>query len=117
MPDTFWTLLHDRAHWEFEIFLIFLFDIVLAGLWQFFVRLRRKPPLVAMKTPEGVCDGCGGTVRHLIESGIRWCLGCGDIRGAPSVNAMISTDAESGQKPAKNHANPRDPDLTSDYKF
>lgn len=24
--ETFWTLLHDTAHWEFEIFLMILFD-------------------------------------------------------------------------------------------
>jgi hypothetical protein len=24
--ETFWTLLHDPAHWEFEIFLIVIFD-------------------------------------------------------------------------------------------
>lgn len=34
--DTFWTLLHDTAHWEFELFLIFLFDIVVGVLvWPF----------------------------------------------------------------------------------
>ena len=25
-PETFWTLLHDKGHWEFEIFLMLLFD-------------------------------------------------------------------------------------------
>ena len=29
MNETFWTLLKDSAHWEFELFLIFLFDVVL----------------------------------------------------------------------------------------
>ena len=24
--ETFWTLLHDSAHWEFELFLIAIFD-------------------------------------------------------------------------------------------
>ena len=34
--ETFWTLLHDGAHWEFELFLIFIFDILLgAMLWPF----------------------------------------------------------------------------------
>ena len=27
--ETFWTLLKDSAHWEFELFLMFLFDVVL----------------------------------------------------------------------------------------
>lgn len=31
-PETFWTLLQDKAHWEFEIFLMILFDLVLGGL-------------------------------------------------------------------------------------
>lgn len=37
--ETFWTLLHDAAHWEFEIFLMILFDGIIFGLvW----RLIRK---------------------------------------------------------------------------
>jgi hypothetical protein len=31
-PETFWTLLHDIAHWEFEIFLMVLFDGIIGGL-------------------------------------------------------------------------------------
>lgn len=32
--ETFWTLLQDAAHWEFELFLIFIFDVVIgAVLW------------------------------------------------------------------------------------
>ena len=27
--ETFWTLLRDLPHWEFEIFLIFIFDVLL----------------------------------------------------------------------------------------
>lgn len=30
--ETFWTLLRDVAHWEFEIFLILLIDGLLMGL-------------------------------------------------------------------------------------
>lgn len=30
--ETFWTLLKDAAHWEFELFLMFLFDVVLGIL-------------------------------------------------------------------------------------
>lgn len=29
MNETFFGLLKDRAHWEFELFLMFLFDVVL----------------------------------------------------------------------------------------
>lgn len=31
-PETFWTLLHDSAHWEFEIFLMVIFDGVIGYL-------------------------------------------------------------------------------------
>lgn len=34
--DTFWTLLHDWPHWEFELFLMLLFDGVIGALaWPF----------------------------------------------------------------------------------
>src|ERR1700692_4108248 len=36
MNETFWTLLRNQAHWEFEIFLMLLFDGVIAGVcWPF----------------------------------------------------------------------------------
>jgi len=36
MQETFWTLLHDAAHWEFEVFLMVVFDgVVGALLWPF----------------------------------------------------------------------------------
>jgi len=36
-PETFWTLLHDKAHWEFEGFLMLLFDVIIGAiLWPFF---------------------------------------------------------------------------------
>jgi len=38
-PETFWTLLHDAAHWEFEIFLMLLFDGLLGCIiWPFIRR-------------------------------------------------------------------------------
>jgi hypothetical protein len=30
--ETFWTLLRDLPHWEFELFLIFIFDILIGAL-------------------------------------------------------------------------------------
>ncbi|MBX4189491.1 hypothetical protein KW785_02760 [Candidatus Parcubacteria bacterium] len=27
--ETFWTLLKDLPHWEFELFLIFIFDVLI----------------------------------------------------------------------------------------
>lgn len=32
MQETFWTLLRDKAHWQFEIFLMVVFDLVIGGL-------------------------------------------------------------------------------------
>jgi hypothetical protein len=40
--ETFWSLLHDAAHWEFELFLIFVFDVVLGLLVWPFVRKHWK---------------------------------------------------------------------------
>jgi len=37
--ETFWTLFTDLAHWEFELFLILLFDVIIGILiWP---RLRK----------------------------------------------------------------------------
>jgi len=36
MHETFWTLIHDRAHWEFEIFLQVLDGVIFGLLWNFF---------------------------------------------------------------------------------
>lgn len=37
--ETFFTLIADRAHWEFELFLIVLFDLILGLLvWPWFRR-------------------------------------------------------------------------------
>jgi hypothetical protein len=91
MHETFWTLLRDRAHWEFELFLMVVFDIFLAGVWQLFLRRKDKVQSWAMnpvavkaghkiQTPKGICEQCGGLVKHMIESGIKWCLGCGEIK-------------------------------------
>ncbi|MBI1974468.1 MAG: hypothetical protein HYS51_01260 [Candidatus Zambryskibacteria bacterium] len=30
--ETFWTLVRDVAHWEFEIFLIIIFDVIIGIL-------------------------------------------------------------------------------------
>lgn len=27
--ETFWTLINNAAHWEFELFLMFIFDVVI----------------------------------------------------------------------------------------
>jgi hypothetical protein len=34
--ETFWTLIKDVAHWEFEIFLMFIFDVLIGLIiWPF----------------------------------------------------------------------------------
>jgi len=34
--ETFWTLLTNAAHWYFELFLMFLFDVVIGlAVWPF----------------------------------------------------------------------------------
>ena len=38
--ETFWTLLRDPAHWEFELFLMLLFDGLIFGLLWPFVRVH-----------------------------------------------------------------------------
>lgn len=40
MRETFWTLLRDPAHWEFELLLILVFDILVAGVLWPFVRVH-----------------------------------------------------------------------------
>jgi hypothetical protein len=54
MHETFWTLLRDPAHWEFEIFLMILFDGVIGALlfpwirkhWQHHVNRDQKDGLL-----------------------------------------------------------------------
>lgn len=37
--ETFWSLLRDGAHWQFELFLMVVFDGVVGGLaWPFIKR-------------------------------------------------------------------------------
>jgi len=42
MHETFWTLLRDPAHWLFELFLMLLFDGLVAGILWPFVRVHWK---------------------------------------------------------------------------
>ena len=37
--ETFFTLLKDAAHWEFELFLVLIFDVVIGMLiWPYIMR-------------------------------------------------------------------------------
>jgi len=40
--ETFWTLLQDKAHWEFEIFLMILFDGLIFGIFWNFIKKHWK---------------------------------------------------------------------------
>jgi len=40
--ETFWSLLRSTGHWEFEIFLMILFDLLLGGLLWPFLRKHWK---------------------------------------------------------------------------
>lgn len=40
--ETFWTLLCDPAHWMFELFLIFIFDILIGLIiWPYLMKFIR----------------------------------------------------------------------------
>ena len=50
--ETFWTLLTDLAHWEFELFLIFLFDgliglLIWPWIQKFFVHHKKDDDRLA----------------------------------------------------------------------
>ena len=40
--ETFWTLIKDAAHWEFELFLIFIFDIIIGLFIWPYIRSFKK---------------------------------------------------------------------------
>jgi len=42
VDETFMSLLHDKAHWEFELFLMLIVDVILCGLLWPFVRKHWK---------------------------------------------------------------------------
>ena len=59
--ETFWSLMCDAAHWEFEIFLIILIDGLILGLAWPFIRKHLKhhncpPPEEDM---QHTCCHCG----------------------------------------------------------
>lgn len=63
--ETFWTLLHDKAHWEFEIFLMILFDGLVFGLmwnyikkhWQHHLDRDKQDEMLHVVPPS--CPHCG----------------------------------------------------------
>ena len=64
--ETFWTLLRDAAHWEFELFLMLLFDGVIGLLLWPFIRKHWKHH-VRRDHKEGVDKpGAGEVARGLL---------------------------------------------------
>ncbi len=62
MHETFWTLLRDPAHWEFEIFLMVIFDGVIGALlfpwirkhWQHHVKRDQMDGIVQVIDSKGI---------------------------------------------------------------
>ena len=73
-PETFWTLLHDAAHWEFEVFLMVVFDGVIGYLgfrllwpkirkhWQHHIDRDNREGIVADKVNEFAQDRHRGRI-------------------------------------------------------
>jgi hypothetical protein len=62
-PETFWTLLHDAAHWEFELFLMLVFDGVLGALLWPFIK-KHWGHHVERDRKEGVDDAAHQDTNH-----------------------------------------------------
>ena len=97
--ETFWTLLRDAAHWQFEIFLTLLTEAVTAGIGWLIVRKHWRHHIArdqrditynwamndvakssghAVEIPEGPCDSCGGAKKTL--PGSELCMSCGAVQ-------------------------------------
>ena len=97
MRETFWTLLRDRAHWEFEIFLMLLFDGVIAGVcwpflrkhWSHHIARDRAADIAQnwsmapssghLKNPPNDCFSCAGETL-LLDTSVVICKECGHVR-------------------------------------
>jgi hypothetical protein len=97
MTDTFTGLLRDRAHWEFEIFLMLLFDGVIAGLlfplarraWKRHIEREEKPWYVDVR-----CGARAAETVRLAEANI--------VDGSASAHTSgIPNDAYPEKKPLK----------------
>lgn len=88
MRETFWTLLCDPAHWEFELFLMVLFDGLLVGIFWPFVRKHWQHHLARDRAEAWAgdsgqldpwtCSGCAG--QKLVLYPVEICKGCGDVQ-------------------------------------
>lgn len=72
-PETFWTLLRDSAHWEFEIFLMILVDVVILGIFWPFLRkhwqhhVDRDRAIASIMNPKSWTDST-----PLKDSSVTW---------------------------------------------
>jgi hypothetical protein len=99
VSETFWTLLRDQAHWEFEIFLMLLFDGIIAGVCWPFLRKHwghhiardhaaaavydwsMSPAAIAashLKNPPDPCFSCAGST-VLLDNSVVICKECGHV--------------------------------------
>ena len=72
-PETFWTLLRDRAHWEFELFLMVLFDGLIVGLLWPFARLHWRHHIDRDKREGGIVPDRGQFIQH-VPIKYRWTM-------------------------------------------
>ena len=57
--ETFWTLLYDASHWEFELFLMFVFDVIIGLLlW----------PVIRMFVWPRIKKACGCITTHQTDA-------------------------------------------------
>ena len=110
MHETFWTLLRDAAHWEFEIFLTILTEAATAGIGWLFVRKHWRHHIARDVRDTTYGRGLGERAQNTLAlaqqnmldsspriqtpegicedcggtkaalDGVDFCLGCGDMR-------------------------------------
>lgn len=87
-PETFWTLLRNRAHWEFEFFLMVLFDGLIVGLLWPFARLHWRHHIDRDKREGGIVPD---RVGHHVPMRYVWSMQAVGRDGKP-VGETISMD-------------------------
>lgn len=114
--NDFYQLLHDPAHWAFEIFVTILFDGVLLGIFWPLVRncwrawraerARREEEELTefLKSRPTICGACEKP-RLRLESSVDLCMRCGSVAVSdskpeqPDLNQHLFSGAENREKP------------------
>ena len=94
MNETFWTLLRNAAHWEFEIFLTLVTEAATAGIGWLIVRKHWRHhldrdvresvqdwstnPIAEAAGHIGECAQCEGE-RVLLDTSVVMCRSCGHV--------------------------------------